>query len=226
MTAVISMTTIPNRIEHIEPCVDSLLAQGLPVYLWAQEKNIVTGTVLQRIPAFLYDKPGLTVTVVEARGPITKLLPALEAGHEMVITADDDHVHGPRWAAGLLEQARRRPGAALCYRGRIFGKSKRYNQSKVITGTRRLVDLITTCWGALYRRSFFDDGIFDDWRAWLMNDDIVISAHLKRRGVPILVVPLPKGCRIRSLTCKHIDPLYKINVKRGLNDKGLKKVFW
>ena len=32
---VISLTTIPDRIDHIEPTIKSLLAQGLPVYVWA-----------------------------------------------------------------------------------------------------------------------------------------------------------------------------------------------
>ena len=226
MKPVISMTTIPSRIEHIEPCVDSLLAQGLPVYLWAQKTNIVTGDVLKRIPPFLEGKPGLTVTEVEARGPITKLLPAFEAGHEIVITADDDHTYGPGWAAGLSKNAKKRPDAAVCYRGRIFSKSKLYNESKVITRTRRLVDFITSVSGVLYHRSFFEDSIFEEWKQWPINDDIVVSAHLRRRGVPMLVVPFPKGCRIKRLGCMHIDPLYAINVKRGLNDKGLKKMFW
>lgn len=226
MKAVISMTTIPNRIEHIEPCVDSLLAQGLPVYVWAQEKTERTGAVLKRVPAFLYDKPGLTVTVVEERGPICKLIPALEAGHELVMTADDDHTYGPRWAAGLLKGIKKYPDTAICYRGRIFDKSRVYNKSKVITGRHRHVDFITSVSGVIYRRRFFDDSIFEEWREWFMNDDIVVAAHLKRRGVPMMVVPFPKGCKIERLACMHIDPLYKINVKKQLNDKGLRKVFW
>ena len=226
MTAIISMTTIPSRIEHIEPCVDSLLAQGLPVYLWVTKKIKRSKAVLAGIPEFLKHKPGLTVTMVEERGPITKLLPTLEAGHEIVITADDDHTYGPRWAAGLLKQAKSRPDVAVCYRGRIFGKSKRYKQSKVIRGELRFVDFIAGSLGALYRRSFFGDSIFEEWKQWPINDDIVISAHLKRRGVPMLVIPLPKGCCIGTLACKHIDPLYQANVKRGMNDKGLEKVFW
>jgi len=220
------MTTIPNRIEHIEPCVDSLLAQGLPVYVWVQEKTERTGAVLKRVPAFLYDKSGLTVTVVKERGPITKLLPALEAGHEIVITADDDHTYGLRWAAGLLKNAEKRPDAAVCYRGRIFDESRIYSKSKVITKTRRPVDFITGVSGAIYHRSFFDDSIFEEWKDWFMNDDIVVSAHLKRRGVPMLVVPLPKGCHIKRQDCAHIDPLYAINIKKQLNDKGLEKVFF
>ena len=226
MNAIISLTTIPNRIEHIESCIDSLLTQGLPVYLWVPKEVKRTGSVTTNIPEFLQNRSNLTVTIVPDRGPITKLLPALEAGHELVITADDDHTYGPHWATGLLEQAEKRPDAALCYRGRLFLGSRSYRKSKVIAGRSSPVELITGVKGALYRASFFDAGIFEEWRAWPMNDDIVICAHLKRRKVPILAIPLPKGCRLVPRDYMHTDPLYEANTKRGLNDQGLKKVFF
>ena len=223
---IISLTTIPTRIAHIQPCIDSLLTQGLPVYLWIPEEVIRIKAVTTAIPGFLRNRPNLTVTIVPDRGPITKLLPALEAGHEMIITADDDHAYGTHWATGLLEQAEKRPDAAICYRGRVFGKGRRYRQSKVISGELRQVDLITGVKGALYRARFFDAGIFEEWRGWPMNDDIVICTHLKRRTVPILAVPLPQGCRLVPQDYMHTDALYEANTKRGLNDQGLKQVFW
>ena len=125
-----------------------------------------------------------------------------------------------------MEQSEEHPDAAVCYRGRIFGEDRLYNQSAVISDELRLVDFITSVKGAIYRRSFFSDSIFTEWREWFMNDDIVVSAHLRRRGVPMLVVPVPKDCRIVTLDTAHIDPLYVSNVKRKMNDMGLKKVFW
>ena len=226
MSAVISLTTIPSRIEHIESCIDSLLSQGLPVYLWVQTTNIVTGAVLERIPPFLEGKQGLTVTKVEARGPITKLLPAFEAGHQQVITADDDHSYGAHWAEGLIGWQLKHPDSAVCYRGRIFDSSKRYNKSEVVRKTHRLVELITSVSGVIYRRGFFGAAIFEEWKQWPINDDIVISAHLKRRNVPMRVIPIPKGCSLTRLSTAHIAPLYAINVKQNKNDEGLAKVFW
>ena len=226
INAIISLTTIPTRIEHIEPCIDSLLAQGLPVYLWAQKKNIVTGEALQRIPPFLNEKRGLTVTIVDERGPITKLLPAFEDGQMEVITADDDHAYGKNWAAGLIEGQQKNPGSAICYRGRVFDKSKRYKESEVVIRRNQSVDLITSVWGVFYRRDFFSDAIFQEWTQWNINDDIVVSAHLKRRKIPMLVICVPDGCNITRLNTAHIDPLYAINVKQNKNDEGLKKVYW
>ena len=114
----------------------------------------------------------------------------------------------------------------MCYRGRVFDSSKSYNKSEIVSLTHRLVELITSVEGVIYRRGFFSATIFEEWRQWEINDDIVISAHLRRRKVPMLVVPIPKGCHIKRLGTAHIDPLYALNVAGNKNDEGLTKVFW
>lgn len=223
---VISLTTIPSRIEHIEPCIASLVAQGYPVHLWVAKQELWrSGKVLETIPQPLLDS-GAHITIVEDRGPITKLLPALEAGFDRIITADDDHVYGPHWADGLLEWQRRRPNTVVCYRGRNFDHTRLYSNSRVITRTHRAVDFITSVSGVIYRRKFFADSIFNEWKEWLMNDDIVVCAHLHRRRIPIEVVPFPKGCTVERLPVAYVNPLCGPNVHRGMNDAGLQKVYW
>ena len=227
MDPVISLTTIPSRIEYIEPCIASLLRQGLPVYLWVQKEVKRTRRTLRTLPAFLENVLGLTTTVVQERGPITKLLPAFEAGFETVITADDDLIYGNGWATGLVDAHYLEPDAVLSYRGRILVKGQPYNQSQVIKNTVQVVNFVTGVQGTIYRREFFADSIFSEWEDWSMNDDIVISAHLKRRGIPIMVVPFPHGCKVQGLRgVSKIDALNTINVKGKLNDEGLAKMFW
>ena len=226
MGPIISLTTIPSRIEHIQPCIASLLRQGLPVYLWVQKEVKRTRTMLRTVPAFLENVSGLTVAVVEERGPITKLLPALEAGFKTVITADDDLTYGDGWAEGLVEARWIQPGV-VSYRGRIIVEGQPYNQSTVIKNTVKNVNFVTGVQGTIYQRKFFEDSIFSEWEDWPMNDDIVISAHLNRRGIPITVVPFPPGCKVEILgKVSKINALNKINVKGKLNDEGLTKVFW
>jgi len=227
LSAVISLTTIPSRIERIGPALASLVAQGLPVYLWAVEKIARSPVKLGRVPAF----PGVHVEVVEDRGPITKLLPAFERGFDTVIVCDDDHTYGPRWARGLLAWAEKYPDAAVGYRGRVFGEDRRYNGSRVVTATVDEVDLFTNVSGALYKRSFFDDSIFEEWKQWPMNDDIVICGHLRKRGIKRMVVPFPKGCKLARLAIRHVDPLVAWNIgdflrKDSYNDEGLRRLFW
>jgi len=224
MSAVISMTTIPSRVAHIESCIASLADQGLPVYVWIQERTQRTGAVLDRVPEFMTQWSNVTATVVAERGPITKLLPVFEAGHRVVITADDDHIYGNSWARGLIAAANAEPDSVICYRGRIFDKSQCYEQSHVIKGTHRRVDILTGVDGVIYRRGFFDDSLWAEWHECPSADDIVISAHLKRRGVPILVVP--NQSRITPLEIRMVDELSAINRQGGLNDECLHKLFW
>lgn len=223
MNAIISLTTIPSRIEHIEPCIRSLVAQGLPVYLWAVEKIERLDTRLKRIPPFLINT-NIHVEIVEDRGPITKLLPALEREFDTIITADDDRSYGKDWARGLLTWAEKLPNAELGYRGRIL-TGKGYKQSQLILkGSIKkptLVDVITSVEGALYHAKMFDVSIYNEWRRWPTNDDLVIAAHLKRRGVKCYVVP--SKCAIGKLEVQFITPLVDINRIGGdsRNDKGL-----
>jgi hypothetical protein len=223
MSAIISITTIPDRIEHIERCIKSLVQQELPVYLWAVEKIARSDTTLKRIPPFL-GKLGVHVEIVEDCGPITKLLPALSAGFDVILTADDDCTYDTRWAAGLLAWSKKFPAAAIGLRGRIL-TGKVYKNSHLVLKSRItkpvLVHVITAVYGALYKREFFDDGIFEEYKLWPMNDDLVISAHLKRRKVPRYVVPV--GTKIVDCKTRSIAPLFGFNTQ-GVrhNDKGLK----
>ena len=222
MSTVISLTTIPDRIEHIEPCIRSLVAQGLPVYLWAVKKIERSETVLGELPAFLADA-GVHVEIVPDCGPITKLLPALRAGFDVILTADDDCTYDTRWAKGLLAWSQKHPGSALGLRGRILNGNG-YRNSQLVLKSRIKepvrVNVITGVHGALYRSKMFDKGIYTEWERWPMNDDLVIAAHLKRRGVRCLVVPV--GVKISDCQVRCIEPLFGFNTQAAkLNDKGI-----
>lgn len=222
MNAVISLTTIPDRIERIGPCLESLVAQGLPVYLWAVRKVARSETRMERAPQF----PGVCVEVVEDCGPITKLLPALGRGFDVILTADDDCIYGEGWADSLLAWADKLDGA-LGYRGRRLNDG-RYAGSAVVQHNRitkpRRVDIVTGVYGALYRREHFDTSIYDEWRLWPTNDDLVITAHLQRRGVARYVVP--GKCRIHHTELQRVVPLFRVNRRKGdkRNDEGVKKL--
>lgn len=222
MSTVISLTTIPDRIEHIEPCIRSLVAQGLPVYLWAVEKIARSETILGDLPAFLADA-GVHVEIVPDCGPITKLLPALRAGFDVILTADDDCTYDERWAPGLLAWSEEYPEAALGLRGRVL-RSSRYRDSHLVLKSRIKapveVTIITGVHGALYRATMFDEGIYTEWERWPANDDLVIAAHLKRRGVQRIVVPV--GVKIRDCRARYIQPLFGFNTQAvRMNDEGV-----
>ncbi|MFA7177601.1 MAG: hypothetical protein WC114_10160 [Smithellaceae bacterium] len=222
MTAIISLTTMPERGPRIEPVLDSLLAQGLPVFLWLPTVVTRTGSTWGKVPEF-FDK--VHWEFVDDMGPATKLLPALKAGFDTVLTADDDHVYGAGWAKGLLDWSEKRPDAALGYRGRRLKRNEGYTGSKCVKNPREPVpvDLITGVRGALYNREFFDPSIFDEWKACPSNDDIAFSAHLTRRGVPMLVIP--RHCEMTKQSQWSSKPVFKVN-RGAVNDKAVRKLFW
>jgi len=223
MSAVISLTTIPSRLSHIEPCIRSLECQGLPVYVWIQREVKRTGAVFDgNVPGFL---DNCHVTVIDEMGPIAKLLPALDVA-DVIVIADDDMQYGKRWSWGLLDWHARLPDVALGYRGRVL-RDRSYNHSQLVNNASKpmVVDIITSGKGALFERKHFDDGIFEEWHEWAMNDDLVVNAHLKRRGVKRVAVPLPRGCVVRTYDGVYqIDELWAEN--RHLNNKGLRAVGW
>jgi len=226
MSAIISLTTIPDRIEHIEKCLRSLVKQKLPVYLWAVEKIARSDTVLDRIPPFVH-KLGVKVKIVKDCGPITKLLPALRRKFGVILTADDDCIYGAGWASGLLKWGKNIPRAAIGYRGRVL-TGKGYKESRLVLKSKIRrpvpVDIITGVYGALYRRTFFDDGIFEEYKQWMMNDEFVIAAHFNRRHIWRYVVP--RAVLIKNAAGRKIEPLFGVNVVAGceLNNKGLHKL--
>ena len=220
--AIISVTVLPSRLPHCRGCIESLAGQGLPLYVWAPEEVERTGDVFEGWPEWMQ---GLVdfATVTADRGPIGKLLSALPLA-DIVLTADDDVVYGDGWADGLLEWHGRMGDVALGYRGRVF-RDRRYNNSRLVVEPSKpmTVDLLTGTWGALYRADWFADSIYDEWCVCRLNDDIVINAHLKRRGVQRVVIP--KECEIEPLAGVHqIDALWVEN--RHRNDYGLDAVEW
>jgi len=221
-STVISLTTLPSRLAYLERCVASLVVQGLPVYVWLPRYVERLDVGFDGVPEFLKEM-SVHVEIVEDQGPATKLLPALKR-FDTVITADDDHIYGEGWAQGFLEWAERRPDAALGYRGRQFGSDLRYNKSRLIERSEKLVEvhLITSVHGTLYHRRHFEASIFDEWKQWKRNDDIVLGGHLWQRGVPILVIPAQ--CSIRKAGAHATDALWHMN-QQGANDKGLRKFY-
>lgn len=217
---IISVGTMPARLPYIKPCIDSLRAQGLPLYVWIPKHVERTDDWFDyEFPDFL---KGVKGAVVRDRGPIGKLLSALPQA-DVILAADDDCIYGEGWAGGLLEHAETFPGMALGYRGRVF-RDRKYNHSVCVTQTQMplSVDLLTGTWGCLYRAEWFDRSIYEEWEQWPLNDDIVINAHLKRQGIPRVVIP--RRCDIQPYDVHRINALWDVNIDS--NDAGLEALGW
>ena len=223
MTIVISTTTIPSRVDCLERSVQSLVNQGLPVYVWLPRYVERINQGFEAVPGFL-KRMDVNVSIVENLGPATKLLYAIQM-FDTVITGDDDRVYGEGWARDLVKWAEKHPDTALGYRGRIFAGKLSYGPSKVVQDPTEPVevDIITSVRGTLYHRRHLDDSVLDECEEWPHNDDIVFGGHLWQRGVSKLVIP--RNCRIDPTRAHHIDPLFARKSVNELYSDGLKRFY-
>jgi len=220
---IISTTTIPSRVDYLERSVQSLVNQGLPVYVWlpGYVERIQQG--FDTIPEFLKDMD-IHVEIVENLGPATKMVYAIEI-FDTVITGDDDRVYGDGWARDLIDWAEKMPDAALGYRGRKLGNNWDYGSSKVVKdpSAPESVDIITSVRGALYHKKHLGDNLQDRCMEWPYNDDILFGGLLSQKGIKKFIIP--RNCKIDPTHAHNIDPLFKQGSVNKLYNEGIKKFY-
>lgn len=238
---IISLTTIPARIDYIQPCIDSLLRQNMIIYLWIGKNYHRAEGSVNDIPEFL-KHPQIRVRRVEDEGSITKLYPALSLYDvDRIITADDDIIYPDDWAENLLKASYSYPGSAICYRGRNFryqGPERlSYKKTRLLKGGNyEKVDILTGVHGALYRRCFFDDDFFNyrDLTYSKYVDDIWISGYLADKDIDRVCIPKGDIKNYWSPTGKpmhKLDCLTQINWgapsrKQDFNDEMIRRFRW
>jgi hypothetical protein len=118
---VISLTTIPSRIESLDDALKSMLDQtrlpariilNVPDYSVREKRPYV-------VPARLAALASLEIRRCEDWGPATKLIPTVlaEAPDQPILIADDDRIYPPFFVERMEAEASRRPDAALTYAG-------------------------------------------------------------------------------------------------------------
>lgn len=109
---VVSLTTIPIRIEHIEQTIKSLLYQDrLPkkIYLNIPHKSFRDGSEYT-IPKWLENLNALEIVRPDLDyGPSTKFIPTLERHdvNQLILVVDDDHLYPPNFIKEF-EQAQKK----------------------------------------------------------------------------------------------------------------------
>ncbi len=212
---MISLTSVAARADKCDKTLRSLARQGVRV-----------NAFLPLDPPRAFVKRKIEVTRCEDYGPITKLIPALDTGNGVIITADDDRKYGDGWAQGLIDGMRRNPNCVICYRGKSFSDKLLYRKLRRVEKVRRdtRVDIPLGYAGVLYHSDFFDrDWIEEMKRVKPRNDDLYIAKYLRDRGVPIIAVP--QLCSIRETVCAQIGGLHHENVRGRRNDIYLRELF-
>jgi hypothetical protein len=202
---VVTLTTIPERIDKLAPVLRSLLDQTVAadrIIVWRPERSRRSG---QPYPDPGPLPPGIEVLACDDQGPATKLLPALAAEPDAaIVVVDDDVIYPKDFLEQLLAGHRAHPGAAVGWRGWRIVDGAHAKQFPHIFATGVAaptpVDILLGTWGYLVPPGAFDGAVhsFDGFPPEVrFVDDVWFSGHLARRGIARLVIPA-KGLPIET----------------------------
>lgn len=210
---VISLTTIPPRINLIRPTLESLTRQDAKidkVILWIPR-------TYRRAEFGSFEIPAMPDGVEVRRcnidyGPATKLLPAAAEyrGQDVrILFCDDDRIYHRDWASHLLNYSDRHPKACITHAGEVvesiaekfsattlsykfltyatFGIRSHYHRKRVreLDPGIGVVDICKGYGGVLVRPDFFTDAAFDIPELLWTVDDIWLSGHLAVNGIEV-----------------------------------------
>jgi hypothetical protein len=221
---VVSLSTIPSRVGHLRPVLNSLIDQSEPadrIVLALPRHSLREGKPYPDSGDLKLPKP-VEILHCEDLGPATKLLPVLlDEPNAAIIVVDDDVVYPPRFVETLLTAHRVMPGTALGYRGVRLDRAQRFADLEHLFATSVrdavLVDVLFGTWGYLVPPGALDDSVHNlahspEELRWV--DDVWISGHLARRGIPRAIV------RATEIPIETLNALRR-SLTRGPNRSGL-----
>jgi hypothetical protein len=202
---IVSLSTLPDRINNLEPTLRCLLEQtrapdeivvAVPRFSNRQQREYV-------VPRYLGKIPGLRILRCEQDwGPATKFIPVVQEelaasrADTLIMVVDDDRIYPRDALETYLHYHAQLPDAALCFRGALIPRSLVWFWPKIMRANQirepKPVAIITGTASYLVQPRFFDSALWDytgaPQSAFYM-DDIWISGRLDRRGVKKYVVP-------------------------------------
>lgn len=207
---VVSLTTIPSRIDGIDTALKGLLDQSRPpkrIYLnvpnWSKREDCP-----YTVPDQISGLQGVVVRRCDDWGPATKVIPTLleEDADQLILVVDDDRIYPADTLATTEDQAARHPGNALTCAGWIVPKDLIDRPTTILANlfkqpptpnrghrTRKTIeiDVLLGVFSYAVRPRFFDLGEMTDFsdtpRAGFLADDVRTSALCR---VPKFVIPI------------------------------------
>jgi len=222
---IVSLSTVPDRINNLRPTIRSLLNQTRPpdeIVLAIPEFSIREKRPYV-VPKYLLRLPRVRILhCVKDWGPATKFIPAVREElaaarySSLIMVVDDDRIYPRDALETYLHYNKQLPDAALCFRGAAMPRSLDWRDAKMIRASElrqpQPAAVITGCGSYLIQPRFFNESIWDYSKtpngAFYM-DDIWISGRLSRGGVKRYVVPASDMMRSvlrqrRTLSLHHV----------------------
>ena len=181
-TVIVSFTTSPKRIQHTKHLVETLSSQTVP-----PDKIVINipyvfkrnGATYDNIPDFMTENPLVHINRCEDIGPATKVLPSTKLFDDpetIIISVDDDIEYKKTMVEILLNHSYRYPEAAITGESfmRLHG-----NKAELVEGYSSV----------LYKKKFIDDLDVTKYpKSCYLGDDLILSNHLRRKGIEIILV--------------------------------------
>src|SRR5881392_4061058 len=233
---IVSLSTVPDRINNLRPTIRSLLKQtrppdeivlAVPEFSVREQRPYVVPKYISRLPRVR------VLHCAEDWGPATKFIGAIQdelaAGREnsLIMVVDDDRIYPRDALEAYLYYSEQLPNAALCFRGAAMPSTFDWDDAKMIYAKDlrepRPVAVITGCGSYLIQPRFFDGSLWDYSGAppvAFYIDDIWISAWLSRGGVKRYVIPGSTMMRSVSGQRRTVS-LNKIPGRQKLNNETI-----
>jgi len=191
----ISLSTSPKRIENIGPLIKTLSNQTVkPTKIVLNLPFIFkrTNTTFSELPDFVTNNPLVYINWCEDIGPSTKVIPTVKLAsspESILISVDDDIEYKPTLVETLLKYSDKHPEAVIT--GESFMRLPSSNNSNKDTSTQ-YAELVEGYSSVLYKKKhiadFTEETILNYPKFCYLADDFIISNHLRKKGVPIVVI--------------------------------------
>ena len=228
-----SFTTTPRRLSLIMPMVSSIAYQTRKpdrFVLWLPLKYEKENSEYDLTDSIKKQLLGFGVEIVRCEkdyGPATKLIPMLKSETDsdtLIVTVDDD-VFYEKHILEMFEKASVRYSfAALGLVGLIKKQFVHGEELPRLNMEVIGVEVLGGYRGVAYRRGLFDNSIFTDMEAMLVDglfvaDDHLISWNLMRRGIPRIVIRTMQGITPKAINSAML--YLGSGVYMGADKKGL-----
>jgi hypothetical protein len=200
---VFTLTTSPQRMEHMATVLDSLRNQHqTPDAIYLNLPERYRDRAPYNLPKWLTDDTRVTLLRQEHDlGPIMKLLPVLEVEQEpdtLLVTVDDDVRYPPNLVSVFQAAAQKKPEAAFGSRGFNFTNNGQHLDP--VRGHLVPCDVLQGYGACAYRRRHFDlerlnMSITAQPYDFRFSDDVLLSNHIASIGVPRFTIQLDSALK-------------------------------
>jgi hypothetical protein len=228
---VVSFTTTPYRIDHLDKIIHDISQQNVHIdqiylsvpYIFKRDN------LTYKIPDYLINNKRIKILRTEDYGPGTKLLGVLAKvklpANSIIITVDDDTSYPENLVLQLAYKLWKNPSQAVGLSGaepdyNINGEINTSSELGFIQtdGKEELVPMLLGVGGIAFNSDFFDQSVFDlaEYPQFCINsDDLYFSFYLARKNIAR-----------SNLWNEYLSPLELYWHKMSAKNDALQKIDW